>query len=58
LALPATVVLRELSTHGKSLMAATLLESDVAVIEAETPLLRVGALLRRLPCDDACRPCH
>jgi hypothetical protein len=42
LALPPTVVLRELGSHGKSLVAASLLPAAAAVIEAEAPLLKVS----------------
>lgn len=39
--LPPTVVLRELGSHGKSLVAASVLPAAAAVIEAEAPLLKV-----------------
>jgi hypothetical protein len=57
LTLPPTVVLRELGSHGKSLVAASMLPAAAAVIEAEAPLLKVSALLLKVrPISD--RPAH
>jgi hypothetical protein len=47
--LPPTVVLRELGSHGKSLVAASMLPAAAAVIEAEAPLLKVCHADQRPP---------